>query len=253
MASSTTIITKQYLYDQIHDLTAKYDSLENQHKTIKLENKEYKHQIAVLHHQNEDLQKELNHYKDHHHNEQTLKPMLNAHINSIQSSLDDHDEVIQQLQETNQYYVQQLNNLKFENITSKEQIKKYRIALENTTKQKDVLKQIHNDTLAENNKQINQLEHELQLLRDQLESIHAMKPYVSKPNTPSIDHYKAATGMLPDRTPRIAFLRSEVEESPFQFANMLPRKNTVLSCHFTSNDSCNKSSPRRGIFDVEIE
>eukprot|EP01084_Bolivina_argentea_P036222 67046_1 len=163
---ATRIITKQHFNNQIHDLTAKYDALENQYKTTKLENKEYRHQIAVLHHQNIDLQKELSHYKDHHHhNEQHLKPMLDAHINSIESSLETHNEHIEILQGTNQKYLQQLNNLKSENITIKQQIKKYQIALENSTKQKDILKQIHNDTLAENNKQINQLEHELHLLR----------------------------------------------------------------------------------------
>eukprot|EP00483_Globobulimina_turgida_P009437 UN09456 len=216
------------LHDQLQDLTIKYEALENQQKTMKLENKEYKHHIVMLQHRNDDLQKELLHYKEHHnHHEQHIKPMLNLHINSIQDSLNHHDEEMEKLQETNQQYAKLLKTTKSENSTIKQENEKYRIALENCKKQalqNDILRQLHDDTITANKNEINSLENELQLLRDQLYAINTIK----LANRTPVAFSPIAT-ILPDKTPRIAFLKSSVEESPYHFVSLcnVSRKGTV--------------------------
>eukprot|EP01084_Bolivina_argentea_P219526 372306_1 len=158
------------LLEQIADLTVKYESLEQNYNTITLENKEYKNHINELTEQNEDLKRELECNIKQIDEEKALTPILTQQLTSMSNFLHKNDTEMKQLQTKLYSCNTSIETLNSENVNVKNQNEKFRQILESNIKQK----QIHDETLMANQKYINNLETELQRLKDELQTIKSI-------------------------------------------------------------------------------
>lgn len=201
------------------DRMADYEQLQRKYKLIQLENNEYQTHISFLQKQNEDLLQQLAYYED----KPALKPMLNQ-LSSMNMSLSANDEEIKDLKFKLSEYSQTMHALQFQNKEFRKQIQRFEIVLENNNKYKTIMQRINDETansyLA--------LQHETELLRDELNAVKAQntsnshshdqqitsptptiweKPIHSKCTTPRI-HFEPT----PAQSPRWSVAHSNVSD-----------------------------------------
>jgi len=200
-------------HDELHDLGIKHEALEQKYNTIELENKEYKHLIEELQHQNDELKQELSHLHERHQQQHSvLKPLVEDHLSSMQSSLVETDAQIQELLDELNLKNAEIRQLNREMSRLQTQNEKMSAALESHHQQKAMIKQ----NLQELRDSSSCLHQENSQLRDEL---HQLKQVRFKPpkclsprSPPSIASITAP--QFEQHTKRYSMLNIDASELP---------------------------------------
>eukprot|EP01084_Bolivina_argentea_P310112 536517_1 len=201
------------LTEQLHEISIKYQTLEQQYIRLDLEYRQYKQHIEEIEEQNNDLQIELAHYKEKVLRDQKLKPMLKLHLTSMADSVTTHHQEIEELHEQNEEYLRLIQSLRIKNNEIMQQNDQCHIALERNNKLITRLKKINNDSKITNDQKVNLLLDEIHMLRDEISKLQRNISDLSEPkskiNTPTPrNSLICEMPDMPDFSPRINFIRS---------------------------------------------
>jgi len=235
-------------HDELHDLRIKYDALEQKYNTAQLENKEYKHLIEELHHQNDELKQEVSHFHQHHHEHNTVhKPLMEDHLCTLQDSLTETNTHIDRLSQELTDKTQTIHRLNAELADLQRQNEEFQAALTSSDQQKRVMKQslqALRDSSAKSLHENEQLRNELHHLQQpRYKKAPSVLSVASPPDAGSLHYLHGYTKTqrfssicmdaagLPTKSPffGVGYTVSKSSESMVQMVSQPKSKRTVFS------------------------